>query len=91
MDSKAHTMLGFKWVKKEDLQSTTKINAQDDCPQKAKSPSSGAFSHQVRYYRPHHQWIPKGSFYPEVNGWAWIQEDLLQPKSAKSSSKKKTK
>ena len=71
MESNASTIFGFKWVKKEDPQLTTKINAQYDCPKKAKSLRSIAVDHcpnEINYSRPHHQWIPKSSIYPYVNG-----------------------
>ena len=57
MEFNANVMLGFKWVKKGDLQSKTKIIAQDDCLQKAKSSTSIAIDHclnEVGYSRPHH-------------------------------------
>ena len=71
MDSNANIMLGFRWVKEVNLQSSTKINAQDDCLNKAKSPRSAAIDHcpnEINYSRPHHQWIPKSSIHPDVHG-----------------------
>ena len=92
MESKAHTMLNFKWVKKEELQSTTKINAQDDSPPHTKGSESVIVDlppHKVCISQPHHQWIPKRLIHADGKGRAWIQKDLLQPKTTQSATKHK--
>ena len=71
MESNTHTTLGFIWVKKEGLQSNTKIQARDDSPQKTTGPKFVAAKDQPPQdscSQPHHQWIPKNLLHFDGKG-----------------------